>query len=95
MVTEPDRELPPVSTPLPLVGAHQDDPSDLKSSHVYTLRNHIEVVEDLSFFCGRGSRGDLLTASIIESLFGAMESQTLWVKKRAPRSSQKQRDFAS
>jgi hypothetical protein len=83
MVTEPNRELPPVRTPLPLVGAHQDDTFDLKSGHVYTLRNHIEVVEDLSFFLGRGSRGDLLNASIVESLFGAMESRTLWVKKES------------
>jgi hypothetical protein len=56
-VLEPDRELPPVSTPLPLSGAHHDEPSDLKTGHVYTLRNHIEVVEDLSFLHGRGSRG--------------------------------------
>jgi hypothetical protein len=56
-VLEPDRELPPVNTPLTLVGAQHDDPADLKAGHVYTLRNHIEVVEDLSFLCGRGARG--------------------------------------
>lgn len=56
-VLEPDRELPPVSAPLPLAGALHDEPSDLKTGHVYTLRNHIEVVEDLSFLRGRGSRG--------------------------------------
>jgi hypothetical protein len=56
-VLEPDRELPPVSTPLTLVGAQHDAPADLKAGHVYTLRNHIEVVEDLSFLRGRGSRG--------------------------------------
>ncbi|XP_035819177.1 uncharacterized protein [Zea mays] len=56
-VLEPDRELPPISTPLALVGAQQDAPADLKAGHVYTLRNHIEVVEDLSFLRGRGSRG--------------------------------------
>jgi hypothetical protein len=53
-VTEPDREPPPVSTPLPLAGVNYDVPSDLKKGHVYTLRNHIEIVEDLSFLCGGG-----------------------------------------
>jgi hypothetical protein len=56
-VLEPDRELPPVISPLPLVGAQHDAPADLKPGHVYTLRNHIEVVEDLSFLRGRGARG--------------------------------------
>jgi hypothetical protein len=80
-VLEPDRELPPVSTPLPLAGAHHDEPSDLKAGHVYTLRNHIEVVEDLSFLRGRGSRGALLIASSEENLSGAMAPRTQWVKK--------------
>jgi hypothetical protein len=56
-VSEPDQELPPVSTPLPLAGAHIDVPTDIKKGHVYTLRNHIEVVEDLSFIRGRSTRG--------------------------------------
>jgi hypothetical protein len=56
-VTEPDRELPPPSAPLPLVGAQYDLPTDLKAGHVYTIRNHIEVVEDLSFVRGRDVRG--------------------------------------
>jgi hypothetical protein len=56
-VTKPDRELPPPSAPLPLVGAHHDLPTDLKEGHVYTIRNHIEVVEDLSFIRGRDVRG--------------------------------------
>jgi hypothetical protein len=80
-VLEPDRELPPVNTPLALVGAQHDDPADLKAGHVYTLRNHIEVVEDLSFLRGRGSRGDRLIASSTGSLFGAMAPRTLWAKK--------------
>lgn len=37
-VTEPDRGHP-----------HHDEPSDVKRGQVYVLRNHIEVVEDLSF----------------------------------------------
>jgi hypothetical protein len=56
-VTVPDRELPPSSAPLPLVGALHDSPTDLKDGHVYTIRNHIEVVEDLSFIRGRDVRG--------------------------------------
>jgi hypothetical protein len=80
---EPDRELPPVSTPLALVGAQHDVPADLKAGHVYTLRNHIEVVEDLSFLSGRGSRGDRLIASIAGSLFGAMAPRTQWAKKES------------
>jgi hypothetical protein len=80
-VLEPDRELPPVNTPLALVGAQHDDPADLKVGHVYTLRNHIEVVEDLSFLRGRGSRGDRLIASSAGSLFGAMAPRTQWAKK--------------
>jgi hypothetical protein len=31
-------------------------PTDLKEDHVYTIRNHIEVVEDLSFIRGRDAR---------------------------------------
>jgi hypothetical protein len=77
-VLEPDRELPPVNTPLALVGAQHDVPANLKAGHVYTLRNHIEVVEDLSFLSGRGSRGDRLIASRI-----MMAPRTQWVKKRA------------
>jgi hypothetical protein len=38
MVTELDREHP-----------HHDEPVGLKCSQVYILRNHLEVVEDLSF----------------------------------------------
>lgn len=56
-VTEPDREPPPVSVPLPLAPTYRDDPVDLKRGHVYLLRNHIEVVEDLSFLQGRGGVG--------------------------------------
>jgi hypothetical protein len=56
-VSEPDSELPPISTPLPLVGAHHAEPTDLKKGHVYTLRNHIEVVEDLCLIHGRNTRG--------------------------------------
>jgi hypothetical protein len=56
-VSEPDPELPPISTPLPLVGAHHAEPTDLKKGHVHTLRNHIEVVEDLCFIHGRNTRG--------------------------------------
>jgi hypothetical protein len=56
-VTKPDRELPSVGTPLTLVGAQHEDPTDLKRGHVYTLCNHIEVVEDLTFIRGRGRRG--------------------------------------
>jgi hypothetical protein len=56
-VTEQDSELPSVDIPLTLAGSHLEGPSDLKRGHVYTLRNHIEVVEDLTFIRGRGSRG--------------------------------------
>ncbi|XP_066382906.1 uncharacterized protein [Miscanthus floridulus] len=56
-VIEPDRELPPTSIPLPLAPPHHDDPVDLKRGHVYVLRNHFEVVEDLSFLQGRGRAG--------------------------------------
>jgi hypothetical protein len=56
-VTEPDSELPSVDIPLTLAGSHLEGPSDLKKGHVYTLRNHIEVVKDLTFIRGRGSRG--------------------------------------
>jgi hypothetical protein len=80
-VLEPDRELPPVNAPLALVGAQHDAPADLKAGHVYTLRNHIEVVEDLSFLSGRGSRGDRLIASSAGSLSGAMAPQTQWAKR--------------
>jgi hypothetical protein len=52
-VTEPDRKLPSTDIPLPLVAAHQDDPTNLKPAQFYTLRNHLEVVEDLSFLQGR------------------------------------------
>jgi hypothetical protein len=55
-VAEPDRELPPPIAPLPLVGAHHDLPTNLKEGHVYTIRNHIEVVEYLSFIRGRDVR---------------------------------------
>lgn len=48
-VTEPDRELPLTS--------HYDDLVDLKRGHVYLLRNHLEVVEDLSFLQGQGRIG--------------------------------------
>jgi hypothetical protein len=80
-VLEPDRELPPVNSPLTLVGAQHDAPADLKPGHVYTLRNHIEVVEDLSFLRGRGAWGVRLTASSAGSLFGAMVPRTQWAKK--------------
>jgi hypothetical protein len=82
-VLEPDRELPPVNTPLALVGAQHIVPADLKAGHVYTLRNHIEVVEDLSFLSGRGSRGDRLIASSAGSLSGAMAPRTQWAKKES------------
>jgi hypothetical protein len=55
-VAEPDRELPPPGAPLPLVGVFHELPTDLKEGHVYTIRNHIEVVEDLSFIRGRDAR---------------------------------------
>jgi hypothetical protein len=42
-VTEPDRG--------------PNDPVDLKRGHIYVLRNHLEVVEDLSFLQGRGRMG--------------------------------------
>ncbi|XP_021321248.1 uncharacterized protein LOC110437212 [Sorghum bicolor] len=45
-VTEPDREPP-----------HHDEPVDLKRGHVYVLRNHLEIVDDLSFLQGRGRVG--------------------------------------
>jgi hypothetical protein len=45
-VIEPDREPP-----------HHDEPVDLKRGHVYLLRNHLEVVEDLSFLQDHGSIG--------------------------------------
>jgi hypothetical protein len=87
-VTEPDREPPPVSTPLPLAGVNYDVPSDLKKGHVYTLRNHIEIVEDLSFLCGGGgggARGDLQTVSLAESLNGAMVFQIPLARKESIR----------
>ena len=37
-VTEPDRGHP-----------HRDEPADFKRGQVFVLRNHLEVVEDLSF----------------------------------------------
>jgi hypothetical protein len=80
-VLEPDRELPPVTTPLTLVGAQHDTPADLKAGHVYTLRNHIEVVEDLSFLRGRGSRGNRLIVSSVGSLCGVTALRTQWAKK--------------
>jgi hypothetical protein len=42
-VTEPDRGHP-----------HHDEPVGLKRGQVYVLRNHLEVVEDLSFLQDRG-----------------------------------------
>jgi hypothetical protein len=82
-VTEPDREPPPVSTPLPLAGVNYDVPSDLKKGHVYTLRNHVEIVEDLSFLRGRDNRGDLQTVSLAESLNGPMVSLIPLVRKES------------
>jgi hypothetical protein len=48
---------------------------------VYTIRNHIEVVEDLSFIRGRDVRGGLLAAGHAENLCGATVCQTLLEKK--------------
>jgi hypothetical protein len=45
-VTEPDRGHP-----------HHDEPVDLKRSQVYNLRNHLEVVEDLTFLQNPGRLG--------------------------------------
>jgi hypothetical protein len=45
-VTEPDRGHP-----------HHDEPVDVKRSQVYTLRNHLEVVEDLTFLQEPGRLG--------------------------------------
>jgi hypothetical protein len=45
-VTEPDRGYP-----------HHDEPVDVKRSQVYTLRNHLEVVEDLTFIQESGRLG--------------------------------------
>jgi hypothetical protein len=45
-VTEPDRGHP-----------HQDEPLDLKRGQVYVLRNHLEVVEDLTFLQEPGRLG--------------------------------------
>jgi hypothetical protein len=56
-VTEPDRELPPTSVPFLQAGEHLDDPTDIKRAQVYTLRNHIEWVEDLTFLQGRRKMG--------------------------------------
>jgi hypothetical protein len=53
-VTEPDRELPPTSIPQYQEQPHFDAPTDLKRAQVYNLRNHLEVVEDLTFLQGRG-----------------------------------------
>jgi hypothetical protein len=80
-VTEPDRELPSVDIPLTLVGSHHEGPTDLKRGHVYTLRNHIEVVEDLTFIRGRGSRGVLPTVCPGVSLFGVVVPQILLARK--------------
>ncbi|CAD6217166.1 unnamed protein product [Miscanthus lutarioriparius] len=56
-VTEPDRELPPTSIPLLQAPPRHDKPVDLKRAHVYTLRNHLEWVEDLTILQGRGRAG--------------------------------------
>lgn len=56
-VPEPDRELLPTNIPLPMADLRYDAPTDLKRGHVYVLRNHLEVVEDLSFLQGRGRVG--------------------------------------
>jgi hypothetical protein len=66
---------------LSLAGVNYDVPSDLKKGHVYTLRNHIEIVEDLSFLRGRDSRGDLQTVSLAESLNGPTVSLIPLVRK--------------
>ena len=52
-VAEPDRELPPTAMAPP----HYNDSVDLKRGQVYVLRNHLEVVEDLSFLQDRGRVG--------------------------------------
>jgi hypothetical protein len=82
-VTEPDSELPSVDIPLTLAGSHHEGPSDLKRGHVYTLRNHIEVVEDLTFIRGRGSRVVLPTVCLGVSLYGVMVPQILLARKRS------------
>lgn len=56
-VTEPDREQPPTSIPSFQAPPHHDEPVDIKRAHVYTLRNHLEWVEDLTFLQGRGRMG--------------------------------------
>ncbi|XP_066395263.1 uncharacterized protein [Miscanthus floridulus] len=56
-VTEPDRELPPTLIPLLQAPPRHDKPVDLKRAHVYTLRNHLEWVEDLTFLQGHGRAG--------------------------------------
>jgi hypothetical protein len=48
MVTKLDKEHP-----------HHDESVDLKRGQVYILRNHLEVVEDLSFLQDRGRVGGL------------------------------------
>jgi hypothetical protein len=57
MVTEPDREQPPTSIPLPLAPPHHDALVDLKRAQVFLLHNHLEVIEDLSFLQGHGREG--------------------------------------
>jgi hypothetical protein len=79
-VLEPDRELPPVNTPLALVGAQHDDPADLKARHVYTLRNHIEVVEDLSFLRG-GFQGGPPNRKQRREFVWSYGARTQWAKK--------------
>jgi hypothetical protein len=76
-VTEPDRELPSMDIPLTLAGSHHEGPTDLKRGHLYTLRNHIEVVEDLTFIRGKGSRGVLPTVCPAREFvwsYGALDS---------------------
>jgi hypothetical protein len=57
MVTELDRELPPMSIPLLLAPPGHDAPVDLKRAQVILLRNHLEIVEDLTLLQDRDKTG--------------------------------------
>jgi hypothetical protein len=56
-VTMPDRESPPTSIPFLQAPQHHDEPVDIKRAQVFTLRNHLEWVEDMTFLQGRGRLG--------------------------------------
>ncbi|KAJ1263888.1 hypothetical protein BS78_09G220600 [Paspalum vaginatum] len=77
-VTVPDREMPSIHIPLPRVDSRYDNPTDLKLGHKFNLRNHLEVVQDLSFLRGRKRRDGQLNRKPLREFnwsYGVPDSQ--------------------